>query len=69
MTETIKEEEINNSNFEDKIRTAKELLEKLIDPEITLQNSVSVYKDGMKELETAQKLLDEAKLEFEELNS
>ncbi|VAY86313.1 Exodeoxyribonuclease VII small subunit [hydrothermal vent metagenome] len=55
-------------NFEDKIKIAKKLLDKLIDPEITLQNSVKVYKDGMKELEQAQKLLDEAKLEFEELN-
>ncbi len=55
-------------NFEDKIKKAKELLDKLIDPEITLQTSVQVYKDGMKELEDAQKLLDEAKLEFEELN-
>ncbi len=55
-------------NFEDKIKQAKELLDKLIDPEITLQTSVQVYKDGMKELEEAQKLLDEAKLEFEELN-
>ena len=55
-------------NFEDKIKEAKELLDKLIDPEITLQTSVQVYKDGMKELNDAQKLLDEAKLEFEELN-
>lgn len=58
----------DKQNFEDKIKTAKELLDKLIDPEITLQNSVKIYKDGMKELEMAQKLLDEAKLEFEELN-
>ncbi len=56
-------------NFEDKIKQAKELLDKLIDPEITLQTSVQVYKDGMKELEEAQKLLDEARLEFEELSN
>ena len=55
-------------SFEDKIKTAKELLEKLIDPEITLENSVKVYKNGMKEIEEAQKLLDEAKLEYEEYN-
>ena len=61
-------EDIKEINFEDKIKQAKELLDKLIDPEITLQTSVQVYKDGMKELEEAQKLLDEAKLEFEELN-
>jgi len=41
----------------------------LIDPEITLSNSVEVYKNGMKELEVAQQLLNEAKLEFKELNS
>ena len=53
-------------SFEDKISKAKILLEKLIDPEITLSSSVEVYKNGLKELETAQKLLDEAKLEFVE---
>ena len=55
-------------SFENKIEEAKQLLEKLIDPNITLSNSVEIYKNGMKELESAQKLLDEAKLEFEELN-
>ena len=54
-------------NFEDKIKLAKDHLEKLINPEITLQDSVNIYKNGMKELELAQKLLDEAKFEFKEL--
>jgi len=55
-------------SFEQKIEEAKKLLEKLIDPEITLSSSVEVYKKGMGELEEAQKLLDEAKLNFQELN-
>lgn len=50
--------------FEDKIIKAKDLLEKLSNPEITLSDSIDVYKSGMKELEEAQKLLDEAKLIF-----
>jgi exodeoxyribonuclease VII small subunit len=54
-------------SFEDKIIEAQKLLDKLIDPEITLSNSVKIYKDGIKELEIAQKLLDNAKLEFQEL--
>ncbi len=54
-------------SFEEKIEEAKKLLEKLIDPEITLSNSVEVYRKGMEELELAQKLLDEAKLNFQEL--
>ena len=61
--------EIEENTFENKIIEAQKLLEKLIDPEITLSNSVEVYKNGMKELENAQKLLDEAKLEFKELNN
>ena len=61
--------EVETNSFENKIVEAQKLLEKLIDPEITLSNSVEVYKNGMKELDEAQKLLDEAKLEFEELNN
>ncbi len=50
--------------FEDKITKAKDLLEKLSSPDITLESSVKVYKEGLKQLEDAQKLLDEAKLIF-----
>ena len=61
-------EEIEQTSFENNITKAQKLLEKLIDPEITLSNSVEVYKEGIKELELAQKLLDDAKLEFQELS-
>ena len=56
-----------NINFETKVEQASKLLEQLSDPNITLQNSVKIYKDGLKELEVAQKLLDEAKLEYQEI--
>ena len=56
--------EIEKLVFEDKIIEAKTLLEKLSNPEITLSDSIEVYKNGMKQLEDAQKLLDEAKLIF-----
>jgi exodeoxyribonuclease VII small subunit len=58
-----------NINFETKIEQASKLLEQLSDPNITLQSSVKIYKDGLKELEVAQKLLDEAKLEYQEITS
>ena len=61
-------EEKQEISFESKIDEAKKLLDKLLDPQITLSNSVEVYKNGMAELESAQKLLDDAKLQFEELN-
>lgn len=53
-----------NINFEEKITKAKEILEKLSNPEITLNDSLTLYNDGLKELESAQKLLDDAKLIF-----
>ncbi len=51
-------------SFEEKITKAKELLEKLSNPQITLNESMKLYNEGLKELETAQKLLEEAKLVF-----
>ena len=56
--------ELEQINFEEKIIKAKELLEKLSNPQITLSDSLKLYKTGIKELEDAQKLLDEAKLIF-----
>lgn len=64
----MSKDEIEKPSFEIKISEAQKLLEKLIDPKITLSNSVEMYKEGMKELESAQKLLDDAKLEFQELS-
>ena len=62
-------EEVKELNFEHKIEEANKLLDKLISPDITLSDSVSIYKEGMEELESAQKLLDEAKFQFEELSN
>lgn len=53
-------------NFEQRINKAKEILEKLMSPEITLSNSVEHYKNGMNELQIATKLLQDAELKFEE---
>ena len=61
MEDIKKQEDIN---FEDKNAKAKELLEKLSNPQITINESLKLYNDGLKELELAQKLLEEAKLVF-----
>ena len=58
------ENELEQQNFEQKILKAKELLEKLSNPQITINESLTLYNDGLKELELAQKLLEEAKLVF-----
>lgn len=65
---TLLDQESKKPSFENKIEEAQKLLEQLIDPQITLSKSVEVYKKGMNELETAQQLLESAKLEFKELS-
>jgi len=65
---TLLDQEVKKPSFENKIEEAQKLLEQLIDPQITLSKSVEVYKKGMNELETAQQLLESAKLEFKELS-
>ncbi len=51
-------------NFEKKIEKSKTILEKLMNPEITLSQSVALYKEGILELQDASRLLENAKLEF-----
>jgi len=54
-----------SKDFEKKLENSKQILQKLMNPEVTLQDSVKFYKDGMNALSDAQKILEEAKLEFE----
>jgi len=56
---------MSDVSFEEHIEKSKEILQKLMNPEITLSDSVTLYKDGINELQTASKLLEDAKLKFE----
>jgi len=48
-------------SFEEKLDHSKALLEKLMNPEITLEESVKLYEEGLKNIKEAQKLIEEAK--------
>jgi len=56
-------------SFEEQIAKAKEILEKLSKPDITLGEGLRLYKEGMEELKSAQKKLEDAKLEFESIKN
>ena len=53
---------MKTETFEEKLAYSKELLEKLMDPEITLEESVKLYEEGLKNIKEAQKLIEEAKI-------
>jgi len=52
---------MQNKTFEEKLEYSKTLLEKLMNPEITLEESVKLYEEGLKNIKEAQKLIEDAK--------
>ncbi|MCW8838406.1 MAG: exodeoxyribonuclease VII small subunit [Thiovulaceae bacterium] len=58
-----------NINFETKLENAKKTLETLMNPEITLQDSVKAYEKGIKELQEAQKILEDAQIKITQIKN
>jgi len=56
-------------NFENRLDNAKKILETLMSPEITLENSVKAYETGMKELNEASKMLEDATIKIQEIKA
>lgn len=52
---------MKTQSFEEKLDNSKVLLEKLMNPEITLEESVTLYEEGLKNIKEAQTLIEEAK--------
>lgn len=63
------EEKIEDSSFEARIAKAKEILDKLNAQNLSLKDGINLYKDGTKELEIAQKMLEDVRLEYQELKA
>jgi len=56
-------------DFETKIEKAKELLNKLNKPDITLNESMKIYEEGLKSIKEATKMIEEAKIKYKEISS
>jgi len=56
---------MKHNTFEEKLAHSKVLLEKLMDPEITLEQSVKLYEEGLKTIKEAQTMIEDAKLKVE----
>ena len=55
---------MKTETFEEKLEYSKTLLEKLMNPEITLEASVKLYEEGLKNIKEAQKLIEDAKIKI-----
>jgi len=51
--------------FESKLEESKKILNQLMDPAITLEESLKLYEDGLKKIKSAQKMIEEAKVKIE----
>ncbi len=60
--------ESNEVHFEDRITKIKEIINKLNNTEITLKDGMQLYKDGVDEIKEAQKMLENAKNLYDEIN-
>jgi exodeoxyribonuclease VII small subunit len=55
------------SSFEAQLEESRRILERLMDPEITLEESVKLYQEGMERIRAARKQIEEAKLTVEKI--
>ena len=55
---------MKNSTFETKLEASKEILNSLMNPTITLEESIKLYEQGLKEIKSAQKMIEEAKVKI-----
>ncbi len=51
--------------FEEKLDQSKAILNQLMNPEITLEESLKLYEAGLAEIKEAQTMIEEAKVRIE----
>jgi exodeoxyribonuclease VII small subunit len=56
---------MKSKTFEEKLAESKEILDKLMDPEVTLEESVKLYDKGLKVVKEAQAMIEDAKQKVE----
>jgi len=56
-------------SFETQLEESRKILERLMDPEITLEESVKLYEEGMERIRAAREMIEEAKLKVETIEA
>ncbi|WP_104747481.1 exodeoxyribonuclease VII small subunit [Helicobacter cetorum] len=54
-----------NKSFEEHVKTLEQIMERLNGSDLSLKEGMELYQQGMQELKLAQKLLEDAHLEYE----
>ena len=56
---------MKSDTFEQKLELSKEILNRLMSPNITLEDSIKLYEEGLTNIKEAQKMIEEAKAKIE----
>lgn len=56
---------MQTDTFEMKLDESKKILNQLMNPEITLEESLKLYENGLKQIKEAQKMIEEAKVKIQ----
>jgi len=60
---------VEEKSFESRLEEAKAILEKLMNPELTLEESVRAYEAGSRALKEAQQILEDAREQIEKIRA
>jgi exodeoxyribonuclease VII small subunit len=60
---------MEKNDFEGRLEAAKQILEKLMNPELTLEESVKAYEEGTTALKEAQRILEDARAQIEKIRA
>ncbi len=67
--ELFETEKAPQKNFEEHVYALERAIDRLNDPNLSLKDGMDLYKTAMQELLLAQKLLENAYLEYEKLQT
>jgi len=56
---------MKTDTFEQKLEQSKEILNRLMNPNITLEESIKLYEKGLNNIKEAQKMIEEAKAKID----
>ncbi len=55
---------MQTNTFEQKLEESKKILNRLMSPDITLEESLKLYEEGLAQIKDAQKMIEEAKVKI-----
>jgi len=56
---------MQTNTFEQRLEESKKILNQLMNPAITLEESLKLYEQGLAEIKAAQKMIEEAKVKIQ----